>query len=103
MTELLPATITPTTITPEASRTTRRAVLAAVLAATDALYECDPRRPDDALTSALRRAWDAAATGLDGTAGRAAAAIRTAAAHHAAGNVEDAFFALQCARDHLEI
>jgi hypothetical protein len=96
MTDLLPAQ------TPDASRTTRRAVLAAVLTATDALYESDPRRPNEALSAALARAGSAAASGQDGTGGRAAAAIRTAAAHHAAGQLEDTFFALQCARDHLE-
>ena len=96
MTELLPAQ------TPEAGRTTRRAVLAAVLTATEALYESDPRRPNEALSAALARAGHAAANGHDGTGGRAAAAIRTAAAHHAAGQYEDTFYALQCARDHLE-
>ncbi|MFC5063054.1 hypothetical protein [Actinomycetospora atypica] len=97
MTGLLP------TSSPVADRATRRAVLAAVLTATEALYESDPRRPSETLAAALDRAAGAAATGRDGTGGRAAAAIRTAAAYHAAGQPEDTFFALQCARDHLEI
>ncbi len=80
-------------------RARREALRTMVQDATEALLAPDPaapRRPAHAL--ALARAT---AEGGDGCGGRAAAGIRTAWAYLASGQPEEAFFALECARDAL--
>jgi hypothetical protein len=83
----------------DAERARRDALRPLVQEATDALVAAGPgviRRPAEAL--ALARAT---AEQGDGCEGRATAGIRTAWAYLASGQVEDAFFALECARDAL--
>lgn len=79
----------------------RRTVLGAIQVATDAIDTGGPlaawRRAD--IERRLRHALAAAEIGDDGTRGRAAAGLRTACAHLAAGQIEDAYLALRCARE----
>ena len=67
--------------------------------ATEALVTAGPGVTHDP-APALALARSAAEQG-DGCGGRASAGIRTAWAYLASGQVEDAFFALECARDAL--
>ena len=86
----------------DAASQRREALLTMVRAATEALVAAAPGsvREDPATARVLARAR-ATAEENDGTGGRAAAAIRTAWAHLAAGQAEDAFLALECAGDAL--
>ncbi|NMO90947.1 hypothetical protein [Actinomycetospora sp. TBRC 11914] len=86
----------------DAAAQRREALLSMVQAATEALVAAAPGavREDAATAHVLARAR-ATAEENDGTGGRAAAAIRTAWAHLAAGQAEDAFLALSCAGDAL--
>jgi hypothetical protein len=78
----------------------RRAIVAASDTAAHVLATGHPDRvsEDRTLLAALSHARAAAESGEDGTDGRAAAVLRTASAHVAAGQVEDAFFAIDCVR-----
>jgi hypothetical protein len=83
----------------ELDRARRDALRPLVHDATEALVAPVPgatHAPAQAL--ALARAT---AESGDGCGGRATAGIRTAWAYLASGQVEDAFFALECARDAL--
>ena len=77
----------------------RRALRAMVQQAIDALVAADPATPGRP-AHALAVARATAETG-DGCGGRACAGIRTAWAYLASDQAEDAFFALECARDAL--
>jgi hypothetical protein len=78
----------------------RRAILAATAQASEVLVSTHPAQAldDRTLHLALAHARAAAESGEDGTEGRAAAALRTASAHLAAGQVEEAYLAIDCAR-----
>ena len=83
------------------ARDARHAVGAAVRTASDALAAAGPTCGYDTAANALAHAR-AASEHDDGTGGRAAAAIRTAWAHLGAGQVEDAFLALEFATPALD-
>jgi hypothetical protein len=78
----------------------RRAIIQATDTAAHVLTTSDPTRvsEDRTLLAALSHARAAAASGEDGTEGRAAAVIGVASAHVAAGAIEDAFLAIDQVR-----
>jgi hypothetical protein len=83
----------------EVDRARRDALRPLVHDATEALVAAGPgvtHGPAQALALARSTAENG-----DGCGGRASAGIRTAWAYLASGQVEDAFFALECARDAL--
>jgi hypothetical protein len=80
-------------------RARRDALRPLVEEATTALVDGGPSA-SKASASALAQARAAAEAG-DGCDGRASAAVRTAWAYLASGQTEDAFFALESARDAL--
>jgi hypothetical protein len=83
----------------DADRARRDALRPLVQDATDTLVAAAPGATH-APAQALARARATAEQG-DGCEGRATAGVRTAWAYLASGQVEDAFFALECARDAL--
>jgi hypothetical protein len=78
----------------------RRAIIQASDTAAHVLTTGDPTHvsEDRTLLAALSHARAAAASGEDGTEGRAAAVLDVASAHVAAGAVEDAFLAIDQVR-----
>lgn len=84
------------------TRDRRHAMLRSVRAASDALVTTGPGVPGDGAPARALAAARAAVEDDDGTGGRAAAAVRTAWAHLSAGQVEDAFLALESASILLE-
>lgn len=78
----------------------RRAIVSASDTAARVLSTGHPAHvaEDRTLLAALSHARAAAESGEDGTDGRAAAVVRTASAHLAAGQVEEAFLAVDCLR-----
>jgi hypothetical protein len=83
----------------EADRARRDTLRTQVHDAIDALVADGPGA-GHATAQALALARSTAENG-DGCGGRATAGVRTAWAYLASGQVEDAFFALECARDAL--
>ncbi|MEJ2870984.1 hypothetical protein WCD74_24690 [Actinomycetospora sp. OC33-EN08] len=79
----------------------RRALADATAQAAEVLMSTHPAEVgrDRTLLLALARAKAAAESGEDGTDGRAAAAIRTASALLAAGQSEEAYLAVDAARN----
>lgn len=78
----------------------RRAIVTASDTAAHVLATSHPAHvaEDRTLLAALSHAHAAAESGEDGTDGRAAAVLRTASALLAAGQVEEAFLAVDCLR-----
>lgn len=78
----------------------RRAIINATDTATRLLTQGHPDEvtEDRTLLAALSHAQVAAESGEDGTDGHAAAVLRTASAHVSAGQVEDAFLAIDHVR-----
>ena len=85
--------------TREVERARRDALRPLVHDATEALVAAGPGA-DKAAAQAMALARSTAENG-DGCGGRATAGIRTAWAYLASGQVEEAFFAMECARDAL--
>ncbi|GAA4857093.1 hypothetical protein GCM10023201_59620 [Actinomycetospora corticicola] len=78
----------------------QRAIIQATETAAHVLITGDPASvtEDRTLLAALSHARAAAASGEDGTDGRAAAVIGVASAHVAAGSAEEAFLAIDQVR-----